>query len=32
MDENIAKLAKYNFWNNNKIAMGFPRIFNTEKI
>ncbi len=32
MDENIAKLAKYNFWNNNKIATGFPRSSYTEKI
>ena len=32
MDEKIARLCKYNFWNNNKIEIGFPRRYYTEKI
>jgi predicted AAA+ superfamily ATPase len=32
MDEKIARLCKYNFWNNNKIEIGFPRGSYTEKI
>lgn len=32
MDEKIARLCKYNFWNNNKIEIGFPRSYYIEKI